>query len=104
MFLKNPPILILDEATSALDTETEMIIQQSLTELAENRTTLVIAHRLATIRNADRVLVVTPKGIEEDGTYDELVAQNGIFAKLHHIQFRKGQTEQSVQKDFVELT
>ncbi|GLC89193.1 ABC transporter ATP-binding protein [Lysinibacillus piscis] len=94
MFLKNPPILILDEATSALDTETEMIIQQSLTELAENRTTLVIAHRLATIRNADRVLVVTPNGIEEDGTYDELVAQNGIFAKLHHIQFRKGQAAQ----------
>ncbi|WDV05260.1 MULTISPECIES: ABC transporter ATP-binding protein [Lysinibacillus] len=104
MFLKNPPILILDEATSALDTETEMIIQQSLTELAENRTTLVIAHRLATIRNADRVLVVTPNGIEEDGTYDELVAQDGIFAKLHHIQFRKGQTEQSMHKDFVELT
>ncbi|HBT72177.1 MAG TPA: ABC transporter ATP-binding protein [Lysinibacillus sp.] len=104
MFLKNPPILILDEATSALDTETEMIIQQSLTELAENRTTLVIAHRLATIRNADRVLVVTSNGIEEDGTYDELVAQNGLFAKLHHIQFRKGQSEQSRQQDFVELT
>ncbi|WP_141903689.1 ABC transporter ATP-binding protein [Lysinibacillus sp. Y5S-8] len=104
MFLKNPPILILDEATSALDTETEMIIQQSLTELAENRTTLVIAHRLATIRNADRVLVVTPNGIEEDGTYDELVAQNGLFAKLHHIQFRKGQSEQNRQQDFVELT
>lgn len=104
MFLKNPPILILDEATSALDTETEMIIQQSLSELAENRTTLVIAHRLATIRNADRVMVVTPKGIEEDGTYDELVAHNGIFAKLHHIQFRKGQNEQSVQNDYVELT
>ncbi|WCH46034.1 MULTISPECIES: ABC transporter ATP-binding protein [unclassified Lysinibacillus] len=104
MFLKNPPILILDEATSALDTETEMIIQQSLTELAENRTTLVIAHRLATIRNADRVLVVTSNGIEEDGTYDELVAQNGLFAKLHHIQFRKGQSEQNKQQDFVELT
>ncbi len=102
MFLKNPPILILDEATSALDTETEMIIQQSLTELAENRTTLVIAHRLATIRNADRVLVVTPNGIEEDGTYDELVAQNGIFAKLHHIQFRKGQGELSIQQ-YVEV-
>lgn len=101
MFLKNPPILILDEATSALDTETEMIIQQSLTELAENRTTLVIAHRLATIRNADRVLVVTPNGIEEDGTYDELVAQNGLFAKLHHIQFRKGQGE-SIQP-YVEI-
>ena len=89
MFLKNPPILILDEATSALDTETEMIIQQSLAELAENRTTLVIAHRLATIRNADRVLVVTPNGIEEDGLYEELVESNGIFAKLHNIQFRK---------------
>lgn len=101
MFLKNPPILILDEATSALDTETEIIIQQSLTELAENRTTLVIAHRLATIRNADRVLVVTPNGIEEDGTYDELVAQNGLFAKLHHIQFRKGQGE-SIQP-YVEI-
>ena len=102
MFLKNPPILILDEATSALDTETEMIIQQSLTELAENRTTLVIAHRLATIRNADRVLVVTPNGIEEDGTYDELVAQNGIFAKLHHIQFRKSEAEKPIQT-FVEI-
>jgi ATP-binding cassette, subfamily B, bacterial len=89
MFLKNPPILILDEATSALDTETEMIIQQSLTELAKNRTTLVIAHRLATIRNADRVIVVTRNGIEEDGTYDELVAANGVFANLHNIQFRK---------------
>ena len=65
MFLKNPPILILDEATSALDTETERIIQQSLAELAENRTTLVIAHRLATIRDADRVIVVTENGIEK---------------------------------------
>lgn len=89
MFLKNPPILILDEATSALDTETEMIIQQSLTELAKNRTTLVIAHRLATIRNADRVIVVTKNGIEEDGTYEELLALNGVFANLHNIQFKK---------------
>lgn len=89
MFLKNPPILILDEATSALDTETEKIIQHSLTELAENRTTLIIAHRLATIRNADRILVVTPNGIEEDGTYEELVAREGIFANLHKIQFEK---------------
>lgn len=89
MFLKNPPILILDEATSALDTETEMIIQQSLQELAENRTTLVIAHRLATIRDADQVLVVTKNGIEEQGTYDELVASGGVFANLHHIQFKK---------------
>ena len=89
MFLKNPPILILDEATSALDTETEKIIQQSLMELAENRTTLIIAHRLATIRNADRVMVVTEDGIAEDGTYGDLVAQDGIFARLHNIQFQE---------------
>ncbi|MFL0506484.1 ABC transporter ATP-binding protein [Ureibacillus sp. 179-F W5.1 NHS] len=87
MFLKNPPILILDEATSALDTETEKIIQESLAELAENRTTLVIAHRLATIKDADRVIVVTPKGIEEDGSYNELIADNGIFARLHQHQY-----------------
>ncbi|MEK4384584.1 ABC transporter ATP-binding protein [Solibacillus sp. FSL W7-1464] len=84
MFLKNPPILILDEATSALDTATERIIQQSLNDLAKNRTTLIIAHRLATIRDADYIFVVTPNGIEEQGTYDELVAEGGIFAGLHH--------------------
>lgn len=89
MFLKNPPILILDEATSALDTETEKIIQQSLTELAENRTTLIIAHRLATIRNADRVIVVTKEGIVEDGSYLELVEADGLFARLHNIQFQQ---------------
>ncbi|MBO0602081.1 ABC transporter ATP-binding protein [Sporosarcina sp. E16_3] len=89
MFLKNPPILILDEATSALDTETERIIQQSLAELAENRTTLVIAHRLATIRDADRVIVVTENGIAEDGKYDELVKKGGIFARLHNNQFQE---------------
>ena len=88
MFLKNPPILILDEATSALDTETEKLIQQALNELAANRTTLVIAHRLATVRNADRVLVVTKDGIAEDGSYDELVEQDGILARLHNIQFQ----------------
>ena len=88
MFLKNPPILILDEATSALDTETEKMIQQALNELAANRTTLVIAHRLATVRNADRVLVVTKDGIAEDGSYDELVEQDGILARLHNIQFQ----------------
>ena len=89
MFLKNPPILILDEATSALDTETERFIQKSLMELAENRTTLIIAHRLATIRDADRVLVVTEDGIVEDGSYSDLVAQDGIFARLHNIQFQE---------------
>ncbi len=86
MFLKNPPILILDEATSALDTETEASIQRSLYELAEGRTTLVIAHRLATIRHADRIIVVTEKGIEEQGTHDELLLLNGHYAGLHKAQ------------------
>ena len=88
MFLKNPPILILDEATSALDTETEMIIQQALSELAKDRTTIVIAHRLATIKNADRIMVVTKSGIEESGTHEELLEKNGMFAKLHSVQMR----------------
>ncbi|GAA0335242.1 ABC transporter ATP-binding protein [Bacillus carboniphilus] len=87
MFLKNPPILILDEATSALDTETEMIIQKALAELAENRTTLVIAHRLATIRNADRIVVVTEEGITEQGSYQELVEKGGVFTRLHKVQY-----------------
>lgn len=90
-FLKNPPILILDEATSALDTQTEKIIQKSLDKLAVNRTTLVIAHRLATIRDADRVVVVTNNGIEEQGTYQELLDKNGTFANLHQIQFADNQ-------------
>ncbi|MBY8832479.1 ABC transporter ATP-binding protein [Bacillus licheniformis] len=88
MFLKNPPILILDEATSALDTETEQVIQNALTELAKDRTTLVIAHRLATIRNADRIVVVTENGIAEEGTHDELVECGGIFANLHRVQYQ----------------
>lgn len=88
MFLKNPPILILDEATSALDTETEQVIQNALTELAKDRTTLVIAHRLATIRNADRIVVVTENGIAEEGTHDELVERGGIFANLHRVQYQ----------------
>ncbi|MDG5786203.1 ABC transporter ATP-binding protein [Evansella sp. AB-P1] len=89
MFLKNPPILILDEATSALDTETEMIIQQALSDLAKNRTTLVIAHRLATIRNADQIVVVTENGIAEKGTHDELINKGGIFANLHRVQYQR---------------
>lgn len=89
MFLKNPPILILDEATSALDTETEMIIQTALSELAKNRTTLIIAHRLATIRNANRIVVVTEEGIAEQGTHDELIEKGGIFANLHQVQFQQ---------------
>ncbi|TBL70458.1 ABC transporter ATP-binding protein [Paenibacillus thalictri] len=87
MFLKNPPILILDEATSALDTETEKAIQQSLAELSEGRTTLIIAHRLATIKNADRIVVVTEQGIAEQGKHQELVAAGGIYTRLHEAQF-----------------
>lgn len=89
MLLKNPPILILDEATSALDTETEKVIQEALNELAQNRTTLIIAHRLATIRNADRIIVVTEEGIAEEGRHDELIEQGGIFANLHRVQFQQ---------------
>ncbi len=87
MFLKNPPILILDEATSALDTETEAAIQQSLNELTVGRTTLIIAHRLATIKNADRIIVVTPEGIAEQGAHDELISAGGAYARLHAAQF-----------------
>ncbi|MGM7634436.1 ABC transporter ATP-binding protein [Bacillus sp. Hm123] len=87
MFLKNPPILILDEATSALDTETEVAIQKSLEELTEGRTTLVIAHRLATIKNADRILVVTKEGIAEQGNHHELIESKGIYSRLHQAQF-----------------
>ena len=87
VFLKNPPILILDEATSALDNESEKYIQQSLEELAKNRTTIVIAHRLSTIRNADNILVLTEEGIQESGTHEELLDRNGIYAGLYNMQF-----------------
>jgi ATP-binding cassette subfamily B protein len=87
MFLKNPPILILDEATSALDTETEVAIQQALVELSKGRTTLVIAHRLATIKNADRIIVVTEQGISEQGRHQELMRTGGVYSRLHQAQF-----------------
>lgn len=87
MFLKNPTILILDEATSALDTETELAIQQSLEKLSEGRTTLVIAHRLATIKNADRIVVVTKDGITEQGNHQELIDAKGVYSRLHEAQF-----------------
>jgi ATP-binding cassette subfamily B protein len=87
MFLKNPPILILDEATSALDTETERQIQQSLSELAEGRTTLVIAHRLATIQKANRIVVIGQNGIVEQGEHLELLSRQGIYRRLHDAQF-----------------
>jgi ATP-binding cassette subfamily B protein len=86
MFLKNPPILILDEATSSLDTETERAIQASLAELAVGRTTLVIAHRLATIRHADRIVVVDETGIAEQGRHRDLVNAGGIYQRLHEVQ------------------
>ena len=83
VFLKNPAILIFDEATSALDNESEKIVQQSMEALAKGRTTFVIAHRLSTIRNAQKILVLTSKGIEEQGTHEELLKKNGIYAKLY---------------------
>ena len=84
VFLKNPPILIFDEATSALDNESEKIVQESLEELAKDRTTFVIAHRLSTIRNAGRILVLTENGIEEEGTHEELLKKGGAYAKLYN--------------------
>ena len=90
IFLKNPPILILDEATSALDTATEQLIQEALAELSKGRTTLVIAHRLATIRNADRIVVVDDGGLAEQGTHSELVARGGLYARLNAFQAGTG--------------
>ena len=83
IFLKNPPIIILDEATSALDNVTEREIQQSLDELSKDRTNLVVAHRLSTIKNADEIIVITKDGIEERGTHTELIEKNGIYSNLH---------------------
>ncbi|MBU9737863.1 ABC transporter ATP-binding protein [Diplocloster agilis] len=89
VFLKDPPILIFDEATSALDNESERVVQDSLERLAANRTTFVIAHRLSTIRNAEKILVLTEEGIQEEGTHEELLGINGIYAHLYQMQFRK---------------
>ena len=87
-FLKNPPILILDEATSALDNVTEMQIQAALEKLSEGRTTLVVAHRLSTVKNADEIIVLSSDGIAERGTHAELMAKNGVYATLYNYQFR----------------
>ena len=83
VFLKNPAILIFDEATSALDNESEKIVQQSMEALAKGRTTFVIAHRLSTIQNAQKILVLSDRGIEEEGTHQELLTKNGAYAHLY---------------------
>ena len=87
VFLKNPPVLIFDEATSALDYESEKVVQEALEKLAKDRTTFIIAHRLSTVRNAKRILVLTDQGIEEQGTHDELIKLNGSYARLYNMQF-----------------
>ncbi len=89
VFLKNPPILILDEATSALDNATEMLIQKSLEELGRGRTSIIVAHRLSTIKSADEIIVLTADGIAERGSHDELVAAGGMYAELYQYQFRE---------------
>ena len=88
VFLKNPPILIFDEATSALDNESEQVVQHSLESLAKNRTTFVIAHRLTTIRNAGRIMVLSEEGIAEEGTHEELLDRKGVYEALYHMNFQ----------------
>ncbi len=91
VFLKNPAILILDEATSALDNTTEILIQQALDELCKGRTTIVVAHRLSTIKNADEIAVVADGKIKEKGTHERLLSQGGIYADLYNLQFKNNQ-------------
>ena len=86
-FLRNPPILILDEATSSLDNVSERAVQESLDRLSQDRTTIVIAHRLSTVRNADEILVLADEGISERGTHTELIAKNGEYAGMYQVQF-----------------
>ena len=86
--MKNPPILILDEATSALDNVTEMQVQEALESLSKGRTTLVVAHRLSTVKNADEIIVLTNEGIVERGTHDYLMSLNGEYATLYRYQFK----------------
>ena len=87
-FLKDPPILILDEATSALDSQSELVVQRSLEDLARHRTTLVIAHRLSTIQGAQRIVVLDENGVCEEGTHQSLMAQGGVYAKLYAASFQ----------------
>ncbi|MDE6195977.1 MAG: ATP-binding cassette domain-containing protein, partial [Erysipelotrichaceae bacterium] len=89
VFLKNPSILILDEATSALDNATEIYIQEALDELCKGRTTIVVAHRLSTIRNADEIIVIMDGSIYEQGTHEALLTKDGIYKNLYESQFKK---------------
>ncbi len=88
VFLKDPPIIIFDEATSALDNESEKAVQESLEQLTDNRTTIIIAHRLSTVRNAQRIVVLTDDGIQEQGTHEELIELDGAYANLYNMQLR----------------
>ena len=97
IFLKNPSILILDEATSALDNTTELLIQKALDELCKNRTSIVVAHRLSTIRNADKIIVISEGKIKEEGTHEELISQNGAYKLLYNLQFKDSNEDEEVK-------
>jgi subfamily B ATP-binding cassette protein MsbA len=86
--LRNPPILILDEATSSLDTESEMLVQQAIERIMTGRTSVVIAHRLSTVQNADKIIVLNDGNIVETGSHSELLGQNGLYTKLYNMQFK----------------
>ena len=103
VFLKNPPILILDEATSALDNTTEILIQQALDELCRGRTTIVVAHRLSTIKNADEIAVVANGQIVEQGSHDALVSEGGVYEKLYRLQFRTEEVGDAAAAEAVRL-
>ena len=90
----DPAVLILDEATSSVDTETELLIQDALQRLMQNRTSLVVAHRLSTIKNSDRIIVLHKGEIRETGTHQELLAQQGIYYKLYELQYAYQETRQ----------
>lgn len=97
--MKNPSILILDEATSALDNTTEFLIQNALDELCKNRTTIVVAHRLSTVKNANNIFVISGGRIIENGSHDELLSKGGIYKSLYDLQFRDLNEADSVVLD-----
>ena len=97
IFLKNPSILILDEATSALDNTTELLIQKALDELCKGRTAIVVAHRLSTIRNANKIIVISDGKIKEEGSHDELIKQNGAYKLLYDLQFKESNKEEEIK-------